>query len=229
VDPLGNPIWHALGGAQRMFAESVGNARRCLPEMSPFTGLPDEPVADDWDALRELVGPGSTALLLRDPLEIPEAWETTFHLSAVQMIADAHVDGTDTRVSALDAARLDCGDVQQMIDLVARTNPGPFERGTIRFGAYLGVRRDGRLVAMAGERFRPAGHTEVSAVCTDPAFRGQGLAAALVWAVMDLIRERDERPMLHAAADNTNAIRLYASLGFRHSRDVEGAAVRAPA
>src|SRR5439155_1201075 len=70
------------------------------------------------------------------------------------------------------------------------------------------------LVAMAGERMHPPGWTEVSAVCTDPAFRGQGLAGRLIQAVAYGIRERGETPFLHAAAGNTGAIRLYESLGF---------------
>ena len=77
-------------------------------------------------------------------------------------------------------------DVPDMLDLVDRTEPGPFTPKTIELGTYLGVRVDGALIAMAGERMRPPGYTEVSAVCTDPAFRGQGLAAYLVDAVMDL-------------------------------------------
>jgi predicted GNAT family acetyltransferase len=102
-----------------------------------------------------------------------------------------------------------------MLALVERTKPGPFRARTIELGTYLGIRRDGALVAMAGERLHPPGWTEISAVCTDPAFRGQGLATRLVLAVAAGIRARGDVPFLHAAATNTNAIRLYESLGFR--------------
>ena len=73
---------------------------------------------------------------------------------------------------------------------------------------------DPHLVALAGERLHPPGWTEISAVCTDPAFRGQGLATRLVRAVAHGIRERGETPLMHAAAENETAIRLYLALGF---------------
>ena len=114
-----------------------------------------------------------------------------------------------------------------MLALVERTRPGPFLPRTIELGTYLGVRDDGVLVAMAGERLHPPGWTEISAVCTDPAARGRGLATRLVRALVHGIRARGEQPFLHAAADNP-AIGLYESLGFRHRRGVTFAAARVP-
>jgi predicted GNAT family acetyltransferase len=116
-----------------------------------------------------------------------------------------------------------------MLDLVRRTKPGPFLSRTIELGNYLGIRRDGALVAMAGERLHPPGWTEISAVCTDVAFRGQGLAARLVKAVAAGIRHRGETPFLHAAGNNTNAIRLYQTLGFTLRRHTTFQQVRVPA
>jgi hypothetical protein len=96
-------------------------------------------------------------------------------------------------------------------------------------GTYLGVRRGGRLVAMAGERLHPPGWTEISAVCTDAEHRGEGLATRLVLAVAAGIRERGDTPFLHASAANVDAIRLYAALGFRLRRTLRFGAVRTPA
>ena len=95
-------------------------------------------------------------------------------------------------------------------------------------GTYLGIRHRGRLIALAGERLHPPGWTEISAVCTDPAYRGRGLATRLVRAVAAGIKERDEWPFLHAAADNTNAIRLYESIGFTLRRRTVFSLVRTP-
>jgi len=114
-----------------------------------------------------------------------------------------------------------------MLDLVARAQPGPFRKRTIDLGRYLGIRtEDGRLVAMAGERLRMPGWTEVSAVCTDPEFRGKGLGARLTLAVAAGILARGELPFLHTVHDNDNAIRLYERLGFEHSGDVVFASFR---
>jgi len=117
-------------------------------------------------------------------------------------------------------------DVDEMVALVAATDPGPFERRTFEFGGYLGVRAAGRLVAMAGERLSCAGYTEISAVCTDADHRGQGLASLLTRAVAARIRDRGDEAFLHAAASNTNAIRLYESLGFTTRTTCDYALVR---
>ncbi|GAB7003701.1 hypothetical protein JCM18899A_11720 [Nocardioides sp. AN3] len=66
-----------------------------------------------------------------------------------------------------------------MLALVERNKPGQFLPGTPQMGTYLGIRHEGRLVAMAGERLHPPGWTEISAVCTDADFRGRGLAGRL--------------------------------------------------
>ncbi|GAA4396886.1 GNAT family N-acetyltransferase [Tsukamurella soli] len=105
-------------------------------------------------------------------------------------------------------------DVPSILDLVARTRPGPFTPRTIELGTYLGIHDGDRLVAVAGERLHPPGWTEISAVCTDPAYRGRGLATRLIRAVGAGIRDRGEVPFLHTAATNTRAIALYEHLGF---------------
>ncbi len=178
--------------------------------------------------MRALVGAGGTTFLLRAAVTAPANWEPTFRLAGVQMVCE-HT--TDRRESAPPAhAALDLGpeDVPEMLDLVERTQPGPFRPATIRLGTYLGVRVHGALVAMAGERARPPGFTEVSAVCTDPAFRGQGLSTFLVREMITRVEARGEVPILHAAASNENAIRLYGALGFRQTYDFVGAMFRAP-
>jgi ribosomal protein S18 acetylase RimI-like enzyme len=127
-----------------------------------------------------------------------------------------------------DVVRLGDADIPDILELVARTEPGPFAPRTVDFGGYLGVRVDGELVAMAGQRLRVAGHTEVSAVCTLPSFRGRGLAGWLSTAVAAEIRARGDIPFIHALVSNTRAIRLYEALGFEHRRDLMFAAVPMP-
>lgn len=221
--PLDNPGYSSLTGAHAGLARSWGRARAYRPEVCPFSALPDDPTDTDWTDLATLTGAGRTAVLFALATTPPEGWRPALTLDGVQLV-DA---GTVARPDP-EAVVLDRSDVPEMLDLVARTQPGPFELDTLAMGTYLGLRRDGVLVAMAGERMHPPGHTEISAVCTDPAHRGQGLGARLVRAVAAGIRERGETPFLHAVSTNANAIRLYEALGFVERRRLTFAGFAAP-
>ena len=84
-----------------------------------------------------------------------------------------------------------------MLALTTATNPGPFAQRTIELGAYYGVRAGGELVAIAGERIRLAGFTEISAVCVVPRYRGRGYAAALTLFAAKAILAQSQVPLLH--------------------------------
>ncbi|WP_329061284.1 GNAT family N-acetyltransferase [Streptomyces sp. NBC_01429] len=221
--PLDRPAYSALTGAHAHLAERRGRLLRYLPDVSPWLALPEDADAADWADAAALAGPGGGIVLAGYLGAVPDGWEVTFRAEGVQLV-DA---GLATAPDA-EAVRLGPAEVPEILDLVERTRPGPFLPRTIEMGTYLGIRRDGVLAAMAGERMRPDGHTEISAVCTAPEFRGQGLAARLVLAVADGIRERGEIPFLHAAADNTNAVRLYEKLGFALRRTTRFVAVQVP-
>ncbi len=221
--PLDNPAWSALTGPHAAFAERKGRAVRYLADVCPFAAIPLAPDAQDWADLAALAGPGGEVVIAGPPRVPPAGWEEFMAIPGVQL------DGSGLAVAPdPDAVVLGPADVPEMLDLVARTRPGPFLPRTHLMGTYLGIRRGGALVAMAGERMRPAGWSEISAVCTDPAFRGQGLAGRLVRAVGAVIRERGDVPFLHASAGNGNAIRLYHHLGFTLRAQPLFAGVRTP-
>lgn len=213
--PLDNPVWFALGeGPHASLAERKGRVVRYPPAVCPFYGMPAEPTAHDWADAAALAGPGGAVMLAATRIPFPDGWKVAGGGEGVQMVA------SDEAGRGLPAdeeiIRLGREDVPEVLDLVARTEPGPFRARTIELGGYLGIRREGALVAMAGERVRPPGWTEISAVCTDQAWRGHGFAARLTLAVAAGIRARGETPFLHAVATNANAIRLYERLGFTH-------------
>jgi ribosomal protein S18 acetylase RimI-like enzyme len=219
---LDNPAYASLAGPHAHFAVHRGRAVRYPADVSPFIALPDNPNAHDWADLALLVGPGEIVPLVGAG-EPPAGWEVAFLGNGVQLVDESVVASPDD-----EAIRLTTADVPEMLALIDRTKPGPFLPRTIELGTYLGIRRGGELVAMAGERLHPPGWTEISAVCTDAAYRGQGFGTRLVHAVAYGIRQRGDTPMMHAAADNTNAIRLYESLGFRLRRTMTFQAVRVP-
>ncbi len=223
VHPLDNPALAALLGPQAQLAERLGAVACFASDVSPFVGLPVEPGTRDWADLATLVGPGGVAATAGVPAVPPPDWRVVMNLAGVQLTGEQIAPAPDAEAMSLGAA-----DVPEMLDLAARTRPGPFLPRTIEFGGYLGIRQGGALVAMAGERLRPPGWSEISAVCTDPAFRGKGLATRLTLAVAAAITARGEKPFLHAAADNVTAIRLYESLGFRLRRPATFVVARAP-
>ena len=155
---------------------------------------------------------------------MPEGCEPALIARGVQMLLE------EFRPTKLEHAAIDLGaaDIDDMVELANLTKPGPFLPGTSRLGGFVGIRVDGRLAAMVGERLKLGSHTEVSAVCTHPDFRGRGMAAQLSSLVVERILARGERPFLHAFADNHQAIRLYESAGIcqalRHECPGAGAA-----
>src|SRR5690606_22344648 len=141
---------------------------------------------------------------------LPASLRAIRRAEGVQMLADGgHEPFEDERIVKLGPA-----DAADMLALAALAEPGPFTLRALDIGRFWGVRDNGRLVAMAGERMAQPGHVELSGVCTHPEARGRGLARLLSRYVAGRIVDGGDRPYLHAFASNTAAIRLYASIGF---------------
>jgi ribosomal protein S18 acetylase RimI-like enzyme len=220
--PLDNAVWAALTTEHAPQAETVGAARRYPPDVSPFAAV-DSLGAPAWADLASLVGAGPVVLFRVGGAQPPEEWQVVSRLPGHQMVLDEPIDEPTV------AARpLTTDDVPQMLALTALTKPGPFLPRTISLGSYVGVHDGDRLVAMAGERMHLTGYTEVSAVCTHPDARGRGLASDLSRLVAARIVARGETPMLHVAASNEGARRVYERIGFRVRSDVEVTVLRPP-
>jgi len=205
---LDRPAWSALTGPQAALAHTHAGAVRIDPGYGPFAGAMRGAEADLAALLRD--GDDEVWLIEHDVVRAPGT-EVRKVAHLVQMIATNPVEpDPDFACVPLGEA-----DVPEMTALALANRPGPWGPKTWRYGPFYGVRREGRLVAMAGERLRPAdGIVEVSGVCTDPAFRGQGLAARLIRQVMAGHRARGCASFLHSYADNAGAIALYHALGF---------------
>lgn len=208
---LDRPVWSSLTTRHARFAIGGERARRFAPDIGPLAGTRDDELAS-MTALADLVPADGTLLLLqRDPIVLSPSLVATTTAPGVQMVLERLVDiQADPRIVPLTDA-----DAAEMLALATLTRPGPFAARTHALGDFVGVKEDGRIVAMAGERMKHAGFTEVSGVCTHPDARGRGFARSLSAHVARRIVERGETPYLHAYASNTAAIRLYESLGFR--------------
>lgn len=223
TDVLADPVNAALDGPHIRFREVSGRIRRYRPDVSVFYGHPRELTDEDYGHVARLAGPSQIAVLRDRATPLPAAW------SVVQTFGLVQYDGGAVDTAPEPAAvPLTAADVPEMIALVELTKPGPFLPRTIELGSYLGIRdANGSLVAMAGERMRPTGYTEISAVCTAPEARGQGLASRLIRAVAQGIRDRGETPFLHTSDDNP-AQKLYRDMGFKLTRSVPLEIVRIP-
>ena len=220
---LDRPVWHSLTGPLTHLARREGSAVGFDPAISPFVGTASD--GDDaWRDLTRLVGPGATGVLAGSPLPVPDGLRVPLRLVGLQMLAGAWTPEADP-----EALELGPDDAAEMLDLADRTKPGPFQLRTHELGRYVGFRVDGRLVAMSGERMHPPGFTEISAVCTDPDFRGRGFAQRAMGAIGAGVVARGETPILHVAASNLDAIRLYERMGLTVRREIEFVAFVAPA
>lgn len=247
MDPLDNPVWQALTSRHAHLAAGAGRARRYRDRVSVFWAV-DRPEPDAWRELRALAldggrrdgddgggagdgddGWGGQVVLIGPTSDPRPDWPVRWQLDGFQMVLDRLVE---VPVPS-DVRRLGPDDVDAMLELVEQTRPGPFLPGTIEMGDYHGVVRDGRLLAMAGQRFHlggghdghadgmgggsgsGGGFHEVSAVATHPDVRGQGIAAGLSTLVAQGIVADGDLPFLHVVGTNTGAIRVYERLGFR--------------
>ena len=224
--PLDDVAWHALTGPQAGLAASSadGRALRYKDDIAPFCGV-EHLDARGWAALAELLGPDGIAVFLRGEVEpAPAGWHELVREPATQYVAGDLAQPIAEATS--EVVELTASDSPDMVALAAATEPGPFGPTSHLTGRWFGVRRSGRLVAMAGERMRVEGYGEVSGVCVDPSVRGEGLGAVVTLAAAHGIRERGDVPMLHVRDGNEGAHRLYRRVGFEVRRAVEVVVLR---
>ncbi len=214
--PLDRPVWNALAGPQGEFALGDDRARRYRPEMAMFAAAARKSPSG-MTALGELVAARGLAATVEHEIWPPIAGTRVIsHAVIVQMSAEALLPPERNEAPDYEVIPLGDADAPEMLALATLTKPGPFFAHTHRLGSFVGVRQNGRLAAMAGERMRLKGFTEVSGVCTHPDHRGKGYGEALSRLVASRILERGETPFLHAFAHNEDAINLYRRMGFTH-------------
>jgi predicted GNAT family acetyltransferase len=213
---LDRPGWTALSTRHADLAIGNGRARRFNPGISAFAGTPDnEP--ESLEALAALARPGEPMIVAQaGPTGIPKGFRAATTTPLVQMILEDQVEPiADPRI-----VRLGWPDAEEMFALATLAKPGPFTLKSQALGSFWGVRENGRIVAMAGERLKQPGYVELSGVCVHPDFRGRGLARSLSQFVSYQIAAAGDTPYLHTFSGNAPAISLYQSLGFRHRIDL---------
>jgi predicted GNAT family acetyltransferase len=222
MHPLDRPIWASLTTHHAPSSEGNALARRFARDVNLFASTRDD-TPSAVAALAALVKPQESVFLLQVPkIVIPPGLVEVKAAKGVQMVATRRMTLETTR----DILTLTDEDAPEMLELATLTEPGPFLARTHTMGTFLGIRIGARLVAMAGERMRFPGYTEVSGVCTHPEFRGRGFARRLSAAVVAGIEARGDQAFLHAWKTNHSAISLYEGLGFQVRTEVNVAVLR---
>jgi ribosomal protein S18 acetylase RimI-like enzyme len=212
--PLDRPIWSALTTRQQDLAEGGARARRYPTAITPFADMTDMST-QSFAALGALMsGPEIAVLFTPDAVTAPAGFKMLLAETGEQMIGTP----AESPIPGVEIVTLGADDVPGMLALTELTKPGPFSARTHELGTYLGIRIDGQLIAMTGERMKPGNYTEMTAVCVHPSHRGRGYAQALLGAVAGQISARGEIPFLHVFTDNTSAIALYRRQGMEIRR-----------
>jgi ribosomal protein S18 acetylase RimI-like enzyme len=217
MQPLDHPIWTALTTRQQALAEGGALARRYPPAIAPFAAIGDMS-AESFASLGALMSRSDIAVLFTpDPVNPPDDFKILLAESGEQMLGTP----AESPLPGVEPITLGAADVPAMLELTELTKPGPFSARAHELGTFLGIRIDGRLVAMAGERMKPADYTEITAVCVHPDYRGRGYAQFLLGAVARQIVARGEIPFLHVFSHNSSAIALYRRQGMEIRRRLQ--------
>ena len=212
--PLDRPIWSALTTRQRALADGGADALRYPTAIAPFADMLDMSERSFAALAAMMTGPEIAVLFTPDAVTAPAVFKVLLAETGEQMI------GTPEAFSlpGVEIVRLGVADIPSMLKLAELTKPGPFSARTHELGTFLGIRVDGELVAMTGERMKPGNYTEMTAVCVHPDHRGRGYAQALLSAVAKQIVARGEIPFLHVFTNNISAIALYRRQGMEIRR-----------
>ncbi len=212
--PLDHPIWSALTTRQQALAEGGSLARRYPSAIAPFAAMADMS-PQSFAALGALMSRSEVAVLFTpDPVTPPAEFKILLAETGEQMIGMP----AESSIRGVEAVTLGVDDAPAMVELTELTKPGPFTLRTHELGTFLGIRIDGQLVAMVGERMKPANYTEITAVCVHPNHRRRGYAQVLLAAISRQIVARGEIPFLHVFSDNKSAVALYRRQGMEIRR-----------
>lgn len=217
---LDNPVLASLNYSQAELGRCSEQAAVYDPDISPLAGV-SEPVTPALQELAALVAEGSRVGVVTVTQALPELpeWRALGVTRLHQMVCE------EPAAEAESFDDLTESDIPEMLELAQATDPGPFLGRTIEMGRYIGVRRNGALVAMAGERMKLPGWVEISAVCTHPDGRGHGYASRLVAALLNDCFATEQRAFLHVrdgSVSEASATAIYERLGFHHRRDLYG-------
>ena len=208
---LDNPIWEALCSRQSHFNRGSETLKYFPAEVAPFISMKKWDEKDIQDLIKNIPENRAFYVLTANEIKLPPSFKIIFTLPLYQMYCPALKPFSNPDI---EIRNLGDEDIPQMLTLTEQTKPGPFYERTIDFGNYIGIFSGDELVAMAGERLKVNGYTEVSAICTNPDHLGKGYASHLLSKASERIVAEGNVPFLHVRTDNLRAIEVYKKSGF---------------
>ena len=229
MHPLDTPVWTALTTRQAHLAHSSALARRFPPEMALLGALAAN-TAMAFDSLAQLIQRDAVTLYSSTPLNMPPGWEVLREVELHQMVKQdaAPPDEATGRVAAQhQVIELTPADVPEMSVVYAATRPNRTlcPKGQ-KLGTFVGIRSEGKLVAMAGLRLQISGYREITTVATLPGFEGRGYATALALNLVARIQARGDKPFLTVRTGNERAVDIYRRLVFSERTVVYSRTIR---
>lgn len=217
ISSLDNPVWEALSSKQSNF--NIGNEvlKYFASDIAPFVGLKHWDANDLHELIDQLPAQRSFSVMKANKEELPASFEIVFSTPLYQMYCPVLKPVTNNTIIIRCLIK---EDVPMMLELTAKTKPGPFYERTIEFGNYLGIFNNNKLVAMTGDRLSLNGYTEISAICTNPDHLGNGYASYLITKASERIIQEGNIPFLHVRTDNLRAIEVYKKMGFEIRADI---------
>lgn len=206
---LDNPAWYALKETHACFAIGDDRTKRYHPDIVAFSAYEDG-TKSLLAAFDSLIALNESFFIIGDLPTVDNNYIIESILPCVQMICTKSIDIPITEI----LLELGKADDDAIVRLINEVQPGYYKPGTRLMGSYFGIRQNGQLVAVAGERMRMSGFTEVSAVVTHSGFTGRRYAQQLVSHVVNKNLAAGIIPFLHVSATNERAIKIYELLGF---------------
>lgn len=210
---LDNPAWYALNERHAGFSQGTGSFKRYDPGIVLFSGF-DRNHKNIAGEFTEVIAKGESFFLFDEYPQLPPGYDVETAVECLQMVCEKPRGVAVTE----DIIQLDASHRAEMYVLVSEVFPGYYLPRTAEMGDYFGIFKEGKLVAMAGERLCLDNLTEVSAVVTHPGHAGKKYAQQLVTHLNEKNLQSGFTPFLHTGSGNERAIKIYELLGYDKRR-----------
>ncbi|SDG24963.1 GNAT family N-acetyltransferase [Epilithonimonas hungarica] len=209
MNKLDDPAWYSLNETHKDFAVDYGQIKFYDPDYCPFGGALND--KETGSGIAKYASLSDSFFVIGNRPDITDKVQIETELVCDQMVLDRRID-IDIQENIIELQT----EIQrdELFKLVNLVQPGYFRNKTADLGSYYGIYKSHQLIAVAGERMKMDGHTELSAIVTHPEHTGKGYAKQLIVHASNKIFNESKIPYLHVADTNFNAIRLYEKLGF---------------